>query len=143
MIPAALLHSLRACQTRSAEEQRLLSGRGWLLIAGAAQVLTTLHPLNQYLLARTLNDHAPMFRQFPWLIGGMAGLGFAFLLLWWWAAYAPFRAALTALLLYLAFHTAVALAVPQVVLDSIASKILVLLGLLLAVRVGWMRHRAS
>lgn len=143
MLPSALLQSLRECQARSAEEQRLLSGRGWLLAAGVVQLITALHPFNQYMLARTVGDRAPAFAYYPWLVGGMTGLGVAFLLLWRWGAYAPFRAALVALVLFVAFHAAVAVGIPQVVPDSLASKILVLIGLLFAVRTGWRRRRAS
>ncbi len=135
--------SLRDSQARSAAEQRLLSGRGWLFAAGIVQLLTALNPLNQYLLARTLDDHNPVFRHYPLLIGGMAGLGITFFFLWWWAAFAPFRSTVIALILFVAFHAAVALGLPHVVLDSIASKILVLLGLVLAVHTGWLRHRAA
>ncbi len=113
------------------------------MIAGIGQLLTALNPLNQYALAHVLDDTAPIFPYYPWLFGGMIGLGISFALLWWWAACAPFRAALTALVLYLVFYATVALGLPQLALDSITSKILVLIGLLLAVRAGWLRQRVS
>ena len=37
MIPPELLHRLRLAQRRSAQEQQLLSGRDWILVAGLVQ----------------------------------------------------------------------------------------------------------
>lgn len=137
----AFLQSLRDCQARSAGEQRLLSGRDWLLVAAFVEFLTMLYPVHRYLLASVFGTGTENTAYLPCLIGGMAALIVVLMLLWWWARYAPFRAAVVALFVYLFLHGAIALFLPQMVLDGIASKILVLLGLVLAVRTGWLRHR--
>lgn len=137
----ALIRSLRESQVRSAEEQRLLSGRDWLLVAAFVQFLTTLYPIHRYFLSSSFPFLAEKTEHLPGLISGMLALVAVFVLLWWWARYAPFRASMAALLVYLLLHAAVALFIPQAVLDGIASKILVLAGLVLAVRTGWLRHR--
>ncbi|MFA6962022.1 MAG: hypothetical protein WC205_14805 [Opitutaceae bacterium] len=139
--PTAFFQSLRESQARSADEQRLLSGRDWLLVAALVQFLTVLYPIHRYILSVTFSFHTEKTEHLPALIAGMLALVVVFVLLWWWGRYAPYRATLAALLAFLVFHAAVALFTPQAVLDSIASKILVLAGLVLAVRTGWLRHR--
>jgi len=142
MHPApAFFHSLRGSQARSASEQRLLSGRDWLLVCAFVQLLTVLYPIYCYMLSVTFGFLPEKTEHLPALIAALLVLVVVFVLLWWWARYAPFRAALTALLAYLVVHAGIALFIPQAVLDGIASKILVLLGLVLAVRTGWLRHR--
>ncbi|MFA6287786.1 MAG: hypothetical protein WC661_10425 [Opitutaceae bacterium] len=135
------LQSLRESQARSANEQILFSDRDWLLVAAFVQFLTALSPIHHYLMALRLSLPPGFAAHAPWLIGGLLGLAGSLMLLWWWALYAPYRAALTALLAYIAVHSAIALLQPQAVLDNIASKILVLTGLVLAVRTGWLRRR--
>lgn len=143
MTTDALVRSFRRAQARSAEEQRLLSGRGWLLVAAAAQFLSTLHPLHQYVGGVILHDSAHIQFVLAGLVGAMGLLGVILVALWWWARYAPFRASVAALSTYAVFHAGIALFMPDVVFDGIASKIIVLLGLILAAHTGWKRRRAS
>ncbi|MFH1496285.1 MAG: hypothetical protein ABII82_00530, partial [Verrucomicrobiota bacterium] len=117
------------------------SGRDWLLVCAFVQLLTATYPTYRYIVSATFGFISEKTEHLPALIAALLVLVVVFVLLWWWARYAPFRAALTALLAYLAVHAAIALFIPQAVLDGIASKILVLLGLVLAVRTGWQRHR--
>lgn len=142
-LPPEIVQTLRRNQARSAAEQRLLSGRGWLLVAACVQLLAALHPLHQYIEGALLHDPAERTLGFACVTGGMVFMSLVLLALWWWSRYAPFRAALAALVAYVAVHAGIALLVPQIVLDGIASKIIVLLGLILAVRTGWLRHKAQ
>ncbi len=139
----AQLQTLRECQFRSAEEQRLLSGRGWLLVSALVQLISALHPISQYVMTTVTRatDRDP--RPLLWLVVSMVATTVLFLGLWGWAKFAPFRAAVIALVAYVALHTGIALAAPHAVLDGIASKIFILIGLVMAVRTGYLRHRAQ
>src|SRR5690606_4315569 len=103
MHPApAFFHSLRERQARSAGEQRLLSGRDWLLVCAFVQLLTATYPTYRYIVSATFGFISEKTEHLPALIAALLVLVVVFVLLWWWARYAPFRAALTALLAYLA-----------------------------------------
>lgn len=137
----SLFNSLREAQARSAREQRLLSGRVWLLAAAIAQFLTALHPANRYALALTVRDTSPDVARLPWVLGAQLLLSLVLLALWGWARHAPYRAAATALGIFVALHAASALIHPASMLDHIASNLLVLLGLVLAVHTGHLRRQ--
>jgi hypothetical protein len=74
---------------------------------------------------------------------GMVAVSLLLLLLWKWAKFAPYRAACVALLFCLMLHGVAAYCQPQHMLDGLVSKILVLLGLLMAVRTGYRRRHSA
>lgn len=138
-----LFDSLRVTQARMVREQRLLSGQGWLLIAALTQLAICIPPGARYVEALLLHDNAPeLLHWLRWTIAGRFAIGMVLLGLWRWARYAPYRAALIALVAYTCVHAAIALMHPQDVLDNIGSKVVVLLGLVMAVHTGASRRRA-
>lgn len=135
--------TLRECQSRSAQEQQVLSGRDWLFISAIVVYLTALFPLYLWIVDFFVSARAgadPISNAMRNACFAMIGVGTVFLILSWWAKYAPFRASVMALLFYVGLHVWTAFAVPHHVMDGIASKIIVLLGLLLAVRTGYRRR---
>ncbi|WP_043582493.1 hypothetical protein [Geminisphaera colitermitum] len=140
-------HILREAQARSAQEQQLLSGRDWLSVTALVQFLTALYPLYLWvsfdLLGYRLASTDPLVSILRLTALVTFGIGFVFLLLSWWAKYAPFRAATLALVFYTALNVFFALTRPQHFMDGIASRMFVFLGLIMAVRTGFHRHRAK
>ncbi|MDR2675348.1 MAG: hypothetical protein LBC18_10940 [Opitutaceae bacterium] len=137
---------LRECQARSAREQQILSGRDWLFVSALVQFLTALYPLYLWGTGLMLAHHdtasaSPGHTRE--IACGMLTVSAILLLLWWWAKFAPFRAACIALLFYLMLQGFAAFHQPQDVLNSLVSKILVLLGLLMAVRTGYRRRHSA
>jgi hypothetical protein len=139
---------LREAQERSAQEQELFSGRDWLFVTAFVQFLTALYPI--YLWAsldllgyRTGGSLDPVIPLLLLRVAALVtlGIGFLFLILAWWAKYAPWRAAVAGLLFFVAFNVFIAVARPQYFMDGIASRVLVFLGLIMAVRTGFHRHR--
>ncbi|HEY0947687.1 MAG TPA: hypothetical protein VGD81_20560 [Opitutaceae bacterium] len=143
MITPNLFHQLRAAQSRSAYEQQLLSGREWILVAGLVQFFTALFPLYVW-INHSLFDLAPLHSALhPAAYFGISlALSAGLLLLWAWAHFAPFRAALVALLVYVACQAVIGLIEPRVLMSGALVKSVVLLGLLHAARTGYLRHRA-
>lgn len=142
MLTSDSFHRLRAAQRRSVREQEILSGRNWILICGLAHVLAAIYPA--FLLINRLSLGTPSLNQhlhpgihvvFTLLPGGLL-LGF-----WWWARYAPYRAALGALLAYVGIQGALGLLDPRALLMGASFKALAILGLVQAVRIGYRRHR--
>jgi hypothetical protein len=142
MIASGPFQRLRLAQQRSVREQELLSGRNWILVCGLAHLLAAIHPL--FLLINVWLLHSPSVNQHlhPAVnVGFTLAAGVALLLAWAWARYAPYRAALTALVAYLALQGALGYLDPAQFVAGAAMKALILLGLLQAVRVGHQRHR--
>ncbi|AHF90081.1 hypothetical protein OpiT1DRAFT_03747 [Opitutaceae bacterium TAV1] len=141
--PADPWHLLRECQTRSAQEQQLFSGRDWLLVSALVEFLTALYPLylwlaNLFLSRRVAAPVIPVpIRD---VVCVMFGVGFLFLALAWWAKYAPFRASLVAFLFYVGLQVWLAFSIPNHFMEGIASRILIMLGLVMAVRTGYRRR---
>jgi len=139
-----LLRQLRESQSRSAREQQILSGRDWLFVTALVEFLTALYPLYRWLtdtLMRTPDE--ARFAIDMHVAVGLVLTTIILLILWAWAKYAPFRAACTALAFYVLLQAALALYDPNHVLDGIASKIIVLLGLIMAVRTGYRRRHSG
>jgi hypothetical protein len=141
MISPQLLHRLRTAQRRSAEEQQLLSGRDWILVAGLVQLLSGLHPLfvliNQRVLGAPLRPGVAPGIQ----LAAEVVLAAVFVVLWLWARFAPFRAAGTAIVAFLLVHGALGLFEPRTLLAGAIVKSLILVGLVHAARTGYLRHR--
>jgi hypothetical protein len=141
MISPEVFHRLRAAQSRSAYEQRLLSGRDWLLVAFFVQLLAALHPLfawiNHTRLGAGLHEGLHPGINFAATLALAAALAS----LWLWARYAPFRATVAAVIVFVAVHGALGFADPGVLLSGAVVKSLVLLGLLQAANTGYLRHR--
>ncbi|MDR0901928.1 MAG: hypothetical protein LBM92_04060 [Opitutaceae bacterium] len=137
---------LREHQARSAREQQILSGRDWLFVSALVQFLTALYPVYQWASERMMTHHDATLGHSPYM-GEVACLMLAvsaiLLLLWWWAKFAPFRAACIALLFCLTLQGTIAVCQPQHILDGLVSKVLVLLGLLMAVRTGYRRRHSA
>ncbi|AHF91945.1 hypothetical protein OPIT5_18695 [Opitutaceae bacterium TAV5] len=138
---------LREAQVRSAQEQQLFSGRDWLRVTAFVQFLTALYPIYLWvsfdLLDYRTASSDPMISILRAAALVTLGIGLLFLLLAWWAKYAPFRASVVGLLFFIAFNVFIAVARPQHFMDGIASRVLVLLGLIMAVRTGFHRHRSE
>lgn len=138
------LRLLRECQSRSAREQQILSGRDWLFVTALVQFLTALYPAYRCSSDIFLmNKEDALYGKDIHVAIGMLSVSAILLILWGWAKYAPFRAASVALAFYVLLQTYVAMTYPTHVLDGIASKILVLLGLIMAVRAGYRRRHSS
>jgi len=139
-----LLRQLRECQSRSAREQQILSGRDWLFVTALVQFLTALHPLYRWLTDQMmLNvDEARVATDIHVVIL-MLSTAVILLLLWLWAKYAPFRAACVALAFYVLLQAGLSIYDPNHILDGIASKVIVLLGLIMAVRTGYRRRHSG
>ena len=142
--PLATLRQLRESQSRSAREQQILSGRDWLFATAFVQFLTALYPLYRW-LSDTMLVHASDARAGSDMRAalGMLSVTAVLLALWGWAKYAPFRAASVALAFYVLLQVGLAVYSPDHVLDGIASKIIVLLGLIMAVRTGYRRRHSG
>ena len=74
---------------------------------------------------------------------GMVSVSVILLALWGWAKHAPFRAACVALGFYVTLQVYGATMYPNHALDNAASKVLVLLGLIMAVRTGYRRRHSG
>ncbi len=141
MISPGVFHLLRDAQGRAAHEQRLLSGCDWLLVAAFVQLLAAAYPLlawiHHLLLGEGLQTGLhPGINLFATII-----LSVTFGVLWFWARYAPFRAAVAAVIAFILIHGALGFADPRVLLSGTIIKALILVGLLHAVRTGYLRHR--
>jgi H+/Cl- antiporter ClcA len=142
MIAPDVFHRLRAAQLRAAHEQELLSGRDWLLISASVHVLALVYPvflwINVWLLhSASLGQHLhPAINVGLVILSGLATLGF-----WWWARYAPFRASLGALTVFLLIQAVLAALDPHQLVVSAISKTIVILGLLQAVAISHRRRR--
>lgn len=142
MLSTEVFHRLRSAQSRSAAEQQLLSGRDWILVAAIVQLFASLYPLYgwiNYILLDIASRHAGLH---PALMFGITLLLSVLLLaLWSWARYAPFRAAVAAVIVYLAIQGGLGLVEPHFLVSGAIVKSAVLLGLLQSVRTGYLRRR--
>ena len=139
-----ILRQLRECQSRSAREQQILSGRDWLFVTALVQFLTALYPLYRWFTDMTMRTADEARYGIDMRVAlGMLATTVILLVLWGWAKYAPFRAACVALAFYVLLQVGLAIYDPNHVLDGIASKIIVLLGLIMAVRTGYRRRHSG
>lgn len=142
MLSPDLFHSLRAAQRRSVREQEILSGRNWILICGLAHLLAAVYPAFLLTTLLWLGTPSPSQHLHPGLhLGFTLFSGVVLLGFWWWARYAPYRAALAALVAYLAIQGVLATLDPRQLLLGAILKALIILGLVQAVRTGFRRHR--
>jgi hypothetical protein len=142
LIPPEILHRLRAAQHHAAHEQQLLSGRDWILVACFAQLLSALYPLFAW-FNHLLFGAGPRAGLHPGIDFAVTiTLAAAFAALWLWARHAPFRASLTAVIIFVLVQGALGFVDPEVLLAGAVVKALVLVGLLHAMRTGYLRHRA-
>ncbi len=143
MISPDVFHRLRAAQLRSAHEQQLLSGREWILIVAFVQALSALHPLFAWINRALLGDgtHGGLHPSINF--AASLGLAIALATLAWWARFAPFRAAVVAVIVYLVVQGALGFVDPRSLLSGAIVKSLVLVGLLQAARTAFLRHRAQ
>ncbi len=142
MLPPETLVRLREAQRRSAHEQQLLSGRDWILIAMCVQLLSALHPLFVWINVLLLDAPSPVHAEPAIALVAALGLAAALGLLSWWAKYAPFRAAVVAVLAFLAAQATVGYFDPGALISGAIVKSIVLVGLLQAARIGHFRRRA-
>lgn len=142
MIDPDVFYRLREAQLRAVHEQEVLSGRNWILISAFVHVLAMVYPV--FLWIHVLELHSVPLNQ---ALHPAVNVGFtvlscgALLVFWWWARFAPYRAALGALLTFiviLAIHTSID---PRQLVVGATAKALILLGLLQAVFVGHRRRR--
>ena len=139
----SILRQLRECQSRSAREQQILSGRDWLIVTALVQFLTALYPVYRWFMDILMPEHAPETYQHNMILAlTMIAMAVLLLALWGWAKFAPFRAACIALALFVAMQVYIVAFHPVFSLSNAASKILVLLGLIMAVRTGYRRRHS-
>lgn len=142
MISPDVFHRLRAAQLRAVREQELLSGRDWILICAGVHVLAMVYPVflwvNVWLLrSASLNQHLhPAINVALTVLSGVVLLGF-----WWWARFAPFRAALNALIAYGLIQAVLAYLDPHQLVVGATFKAVIVLGLIQATAVAYRRHR--
>ena len=135
---------LRECQSRSAREQQILSGRDWLFVAALVQFLTALYPIYRWATETfVFNVGGALWGEDMQVAAGMLAVAAILLALWGWAKHAPFRAASVALGFFVVLQVYVVTMHPAHSLDHIASRILVLLGLIMAVRTGHRRRHSG
>ncbi len=142
MLSPALFQQLRAAQRRSVAEQEILSGRNWILVCGLAHLLAAVYPA--FLLYYVFRLGSPTQSQHlnPAInLGSTVLIGVLLVFFWWWARYAPFRAALAALVTYLVIQGILATLDPRQLLLGAILKALIILGLVQAVRTGFRRRR--
>ncbi|MDR2980619.1 MAG: hypothetical protein LBV12_00045 [Puniceicoccales bacterium] len=139
--------TLRETQARAMQEQQLFSGRDWLRVTTFVQLLTAIYPLYLWASFALFSSRAASETRTMEIIQLVAavtlGIGIILGLLAWWAKYAPFRAAVVAIVFYIALNVFLAICRPEHFLDGAASRILIFLGLVMAVRTGFHRHRAK
>jgi hypothetical protein len=141
MIPPEIYYRLRAAQHRAAHEQKLLSGRDWILAACFVQLLSALYPLFAW-LNYVLFGVGPREGMHPGINFAVTlALAVAFAVLWLWARHAPYRASLAAVIVFVLVQGALGFIDPYILLSGAVVKALVLVGLLHAVRTGYLRHR--
>ena len=139
--------SLRETQARAMQQQHLFSGLDWLRATAFVQLLMAIYPT--YLWAsfvlfpsREASDPG-MLLKLQILALATLIVGLVLGLLAWWAKYAPFRASVVALFFYVGLNVFIAVGRPDHFLDGLAPRMLVLLGLVQAVRTSFRRHRAT
>lgn len=135
MISPATLPSLTECQNKVANNRRIGRGRVYM---GLVAIANTLFAVFLLLLGMDGNQ--------PALIGGVVQ-GFTamiFWALWFWANYAPFPAALSALVVYVGVVLSYALYSPGSLLNAIIFKLFIIIGLAKAASSAWhVRRRSS
>ena len=122
--------SLSEAQNRTADQQKIRTGRGWIL---AVAILNTLVGAFWTFAGTTVEEGSG---KDALLMLGIASIviGFIFLACWLWAKRSPFPAALTALLIYIALLAAEIIAEPSTAANGILLKLLFLIGLSSAVQ---------
>jgi hypothetical protein len=142
-IAPPLFHRLRDAQRRAVHEQEIWSGRSWILICACAHAFLAVHPAFLWFhrshlpLSGTNAPIHPGVFVAATLLGSVVLAGFG-----WWARYAPYRAAMGALLAFLALHATLVFLDPHQLLVGAVLEVLLLVGLLQAARVGHRRRRA-
>lgn len=142
MIDPDVFYRLREAQLRAVHEQEVLSGRNWILISAFVHLLAMVYPV--FLWIHVLELHSAPLNQalHPSVNVGFTLLSFtALLCFWWWARFAPYRAALGALLAFVVIQAIHASVDPRQLMVGAVAKALILLGLLQAVLVGHRRRR--
>lgn len=142
--PEQTLRTLRDCQSRSAREQQIISGRDWLLVTVFVQLLSSIYPLYVWITdtfrvygTTSVDTHV------HYAAIGMLGMSAVLFFLWAWGKYAPFRAACVALAFYISLQIVLIWLLPHRGTEGLAPKICVLIGLLMAVRVGYRRRHSG
>lgn len=136
---------LRECQSRAAREQQILSGRDWLFVTALVQFLSSLFPLYRCLTyALTITGSGENIEKDLGMTIGMLVIAIVLTVLWWWGKYAPFRASVAAFVFYMSLQVFTAIWHPTHLFDDgIVPKILVILGLIMAVRTGYRRRHSG
>ncbi len=136
------LHDLRRAQRRAAQEQQILSGQDFILMAGLVQAVSALHPFFLLVNQRVLGSAPRAGLASETQLVAELSLAGLLALLGWWAHYAPFRAAVVAVAAFILVHGGLGLLQPSSLLSGAIVKSLMLVGLLHAARTGYQRHRA-
>jgi len=144
MMTPELFNRLRKAQLRSVREQELLSGRNWILLCACAHVLGLIYPafllIHLSLLGHDGISHG--LRLHPLLNMGMITLsGLVLLACWGWARYAPYRAALLALMVFVGFQLIHGIIDPHQLSVATLVKVFINIGLVHAVIVSHGRRR--
>lgn len=122
--------SLSEAQHKTADRQKVRSGRGWILAVAIINILVGIF----WTVAGNSKDNESGAEAL--FIMGIASIiiGGIFLGCWLWAKRSPFPAALTALLIYIALQAAAIAVEPSQAANGILFKILFLIGLSSAVQ---------
>lgn len=138
------LRMLRECQSRSAREQQILSGRDWLFATALVQFISALFPIYRCIsYAMAVTDINQTVEKDLGMAIGMIVVGTVLAILWVWGKYAPFRASVSAFVFYVTLQVLTGVFYPLHMFDGIVPKILIMLGLIMAVRTGYRRRHSG
>lgn len=144
MISPEVFQRLRAAQLRAVHEHELLSSRDWILISACVHLLATVYPVFLWIHVWVLHSASLNQHLHPAVnVGITAATVLALLAFWWWARYAPFRAAVGAIAAYVLLQGALAVLDPRQLVVGATFKAVILLGLIQAMMVSYRRRRPA
>jgi hypothetical protein len=141
-LPSSQPSTLAESQHKTTHKQTVKSGRGYILAIAIIQLVLG---FVFFALTRAATVNAPIKNQAVLLSGAItvSALGLIYIGLWMWAKYAPFAAALVALILYVSVLALDAVVAPEQIAQGILIKILFIAGLSKAVKSGYALKKAT
>ena len=134
--------TLAESQHKTTHKQTVKSGRGYILAIAIVQLVIG---VAFFAMTRVATANAPIKNQAILLNVAITVsiLGVIFMGLWMWAKYAPFAAALVALIFYVSVLALDAVMAPAQIAQGILIKILFIAGLSKAVKSGYALKKST